>query len=197
MEGLAIAPGSGRLYGIMQSPLIQDGGLDAKNSRVGTNVRILEIDPATGSTREFLYPMDAASNGISEIAAVNDREFLVLERDGKAGAEAKFKKVFRIDIGSATDIGAATLPATGVPNGVTAVTKSLFLDMLDPSYNLAGASFPEKLETLAFGPDLPDARHLLLVVNDNDLAADKPSCVYAFAIDPADLPGFQPLKRTP
>jgi hypothetical protein len=191
MEGLALAPGTGKLYGIMQSPLVQDGGLDAANKRVGTNNRILEIDPATGATREFLYPMDAAGNGVSEILAVNDHEFLVLERDGKAGADAAVKKLFRIDIANATDISAVTLPATGVPNGVAAVTKSLFLDLLDPSYKLAGASFPEKIEGLAFGPDLPDGRHLLLVTNDNDLAADKSSCVYAFAIDPADLPGFQ------
>ena len=37
---------------------------------------------------------------------------------------------------------------------------------------MVGADFPEKIEGLAFGPDLPDGRHLLLVTNDNDFEAD-------------------------
>src|SRR5438093_224604 len=102
----------------MQSPLIQDGGLDAANKRKGTNNRILEIDPATGATREFLYPMEAASNGVNEILAINDTEFLVIERDGNAGTAAAFKKIFKISLAGATDISATTLPQTGVPTGV-------------------------------------------------------------------------------
>jgi len=31
----------------------------------------------------------------------------------------------------------------------------------------------------------------LLITVDNDFAADRQSCIYAFAVDPADLPGFQ------
>jgi len=86
MEGLAITPSGNKLYGIMQSPLIQDGGLNAANSRVGLNTRILEMTVGSTLTREFLYPLSAASNGISEILAVNDSQFLVSERDGNAGA---------------------------------------------------------------------------------------------------------------
>jgi len=81
MEGLAISPNGSKLYGIMQSPLIQDGGLDANLIRVGTNNRIVEIDVDTGDVREFLYRMDDRGNGLSEIVALNDQEFLVLERD--------------------------------------------------------------------------------------------------------------------
>lgn len=58
MEGLAISPDGGKLYGILQSPLLQDGGLNAALTRVGTNVRILEIEIATGAVREFLYPLN-------------------------------------------------------------------------------------------------------------------------------------------
>lgn len=192
MEGLAISPDGGKLYGIMQSPLIQDGALDASNSRIGLNVRILETDTASGAAREFLYPLDNRSNGISEILAVNDHEFLVLERDGRPGATATFKKIFKIDIGAATDIrDVKQLPTSGMPVGVVPVTKQLFIDLLNPAFGLAGASFPEKIEGLAFGPDLEDGRHLLLVVNDNDFIASQPTRIFAFAIDPSDLPGFQ------
>jgi hypothetical protein len=192
MEGLALAPTSGKLYGIMQSPLIQDGALDSANKRKGTNNRILEVDPTTGATREFLYPMEAASNGVNEILAINDTEFLVIERDGNAGTAAAFKKIFKISLAGASDISAVDkLPQTGVPTGVTPVIKSLFIDLLDPQYKLVGATFPEKIEGLAFGPDLPDGRHLLVVTNDNDLSADIPNYFFAFAINPAELPNLQ------
>ena len=59
---------------------------------------------------------------------------------------------------------------------------------------IGGEECPEKFEGLAFGPDLPDGRHLLIVTADNDFVATAPFRVYAFAIDRADLPTFQPQK---
>jgi len=70
MEGLAIAPDGGKLYGIMQSALLQDRGLNAGLSRVGTNNRMIEVDVSTGDVREFLYPLEDKGNGASEIVAV-------------------------------------------------------------------------------------------------------------------------------
>ena len=49
----------------------------------------------------------------------------------------------------------------------------------------------EKIEGVTFGPDLADGRRLLLVTSDNDLAPAADSLIYAFAIDPALLPGFR------
>ena len=196
MEGLAISPNGSKLYGIMQSPLIQDGGLDLNLSRVGTNNRIVEIDVDTGDVREFLYRMDDRGNGLSEIVALNDQEFLVLERDGRAGAAARFKKIFKIDIAGATDIRAVKqLPVSTIPAGIVPVAKSLFIDMLDPAYGLAGATFPEKLEGLTFGPDLDDGRHLFIVTNDNDFIQSQPSRFFAFAIDRGDL-NYQPQQTS-
>lgn len=203
MEGLAITPAGDKLYGIMQSPLIQDGGLNASNGRVGLNARILEMNLGTGATREFVYPLSNAGNGISEILAINESQFLVLERDGRAGSAAAFKKLFRIGLEGATDISALGttpingLPTTGTPSGVNPVSKTLFLDFLDPVHGLAGATFPEKLEGLAFGPDLPDGRHLLLVASDNDFFSNTPTQFYAFALDPGDVRGFQHQQVVP
>ena len=42
---LAITPDGSKLYGFMQSPLIQDGALDKDNKRIGRNIRILEVTP--------------------------------------------------------------------------------------------------------------------------------------------------------
>ena len=172
MEGLAISPDGSKLYGIMQSPLIQDGGLDATLARVGRNVRIVEVDLETGGLREFLYPLASRSYGISEIVAVDEHRFLVLERDGRVGLDAAFKQLFLIDIEGASDIrGVPALPATGIPAGITPVAKGAtpFLDLV-AALGGPSAAIPEKFEGLAFGPDLPDGRHLLLVTVDNDFS---------------------------
>ena len=80
----------------------------------------------------------------NEILALNDHEFLVIDRDGKAGNEAKSKNINKIDLTGATDISAPFvadgksydysgtnadngLPARGPIPGVTAVKKSAFI----------------------------------------------------------------------
>jgi hypothetical protein len=193
LEGLAIAPSGKKLYASMQRPLIQDSRPDEKipGKRIGTNTRIIEFDLMQGTTREFLYPLDESTHGVSEILAINDHEFLVLERDGKPGVEAAAKQIYKIDLAGASDIsGHETLPPKKIPADVVTVRKSPFLNLLDPKFGLAGADFPEKIEGLTFGPDLPDGRRLLIVAIDNDFVAAKPILLHAFAIDRADLPGL-------
>jgi hypothetical protein len=194
-EGLAISPDGQKLFAITQGPLIQDGALDASGKRVGRFCRILEISLRNGSTQQYAYPLDDPRHGVSEILAINEREFLVLERDGQAGAAARCKKIFRINLREASDIAAVErLPSQQLPPPLRAVSKQLFLDLLDPRWGIAGDQCPEKFEGLAFGPDLPDGRRLLLVTVDNDFLPDQPLRVYAFAIDQAALPGYQPQQ---
>jgi hypothetical protein len=186
MEGLAITPDGRALFGIMQSPLIQDG------ARKSVNDRILKIDLATGATREYLYPLENPKTGVSEILAIDDHRFLVLERDGQGGKSA-FSKLFAIDVAKASDISAIGttakngLPTNGTPAGVTPVAKRLFVDILDPKFGLASDDYPAKVEGLTWGPDLPDGRRLLLIMSDNDLKSKAPTWIYAFAIDRASL----------
>lgn len=196
-ESLAISPDGTKLFMATQNPLIQDGALNASNNRRGTNIRIVQFDVATGlAEKQYLYelgggtsaaPNGGRSLGINDMVAVNDHELLIVERDGNAGAGALVKRIVKVDLTGATDIsGITNLPQTGVPLGVTAVSKSTFLDLLDPAFGLGGASFPEKIEGLAFGEDLIDGRHILFVTSDNDFLSD-PTHIYAFAIDPTDL----------
>jgi len=196
MEGLAITPDGTRLFGAMQNALLQDGALSG-TTRVGTNNRILEYDLATNVTHEYLYQLTNRSYGVNEIVAINDHQFLTIERDGNGGTAAAFKELYFVDVSNATDIsGIANLPSTGTPAGVVPVTKQPFLNLLDSTYGLAGASFPEKIEGLAFGPDLPDGRHVLVVTNDNDFLSANPNNFYVFTIDPVALPGYQSQMAT-
>jgi hypothetical protein len=85
-----------------------------------------------------------------------------------------------------------TLPESGLGKDVFPLKKKLFLDLLDPKLGLAGAGFPEKIEGLAFGPDLPDGRHVLIVTTDNDFSTTEPSWFWVFAVDPQELPSYVP-----
>jgi hypothetical protein len=185
MEGLAITPDGRFLVGIMQSPLLQDGALDSNGKRVGRNIRALRIDLRTGQTAEYVYQLSDASYGVSEILAVSDHEFLVIERDGKTGPNARCKHITLFDVAGATDVSKIDrLPSDALPEGVRPGAKSVFIDVLDSRYGLAADGIPEKIEGLAFGPDLPDGRRLLLVTTDNDFLPDVSTVIWAFALDP-------------
>src|SRR4030095_14692891 len=88
MEGLAITPDGRYLVGIMQNALIQDNGLNSSipPGRRGLNNRILRIDLLTGRSQEFVYTVDAINQGrgVNDMLAINDHEFLVLERDNRS-----------------------------------------------------------------------------------------------------------------
>lgn len=182
LEGLAISPDGSKLYSLLQSPLIQDGG------REGVNCRLLEVDVKTGATREFVYVLENDKLGTNELLAVNDHVLLAIERDGKEGSKASAKNITRIDLRGATDVSKiAALPKHGLPDGVKSVQKTVLIDMLDPRLGLV-AMLPEKIEGLAFGPDLPDGRVALLVTNDNDFRQDVKSYIWVFSL-PRELLG--------
>ncbi len=198
MEGLAISPDGLTLYGIMQNALLQDGALNpGTTDRVGLNNRILKVDLATGDTSEYVYRIEASNRGqgVSEILAINDHEFLVVERDNRSWLSAEpqaptRKWIYRIDITGATDVSGVTLPSGALPPAITPVHKTLFIDLLDPDFGLQNndaRAIAEKIEGLAWGPDLPDGRHLLYVISDNDLVPTLPTQIFAFAIDDAAL----------
>lgn len=194
---------------MMQNALIQDHGLSSATppGRVGLNNRILRIDlrnftgrPRPRATQEFVYVVDDISQGrgVNDLLAVNDHEFLAIERDNRslvptppaAAQTPNNKKIYKIDLSRATDVSrVASLPATAAELGnIVPVKKTLFIDLLDPSYMVDATRtlkdvVPEKIEALAWGPDLPNGRHLLFVASDNDLSLGRPTQIYAFAID--------------
>ena len=210
IEGLTLTPDGKKLVGIMQNALIQDNGLvtggnpDAVPGRRGVNNRILTIDLETGETHEYVYWVDSigSGRGVNEMLAINDHELLVLERDNKslvptppnAAETPVLKRIYKIDLNklNLTDVSEIeVLPETKAELaglGIIPVDKVLFLDLLNASYKVYGTTtikdvIAEKMEGMAWGPDLPDGRHVLYVASDNDLNTGRPTQIYAFAID--------------
>jgi hypothetical protein len=206
MEGLAISPDGSTLFGIVQNALLQDHALaPGTPDRISFNTRILKVDLVTGETAEYVYVLDATNRGqgVSEILAVNDHQFLVLERDNRSNLHVPpqaptRKAIYLITIdATTTDVSDVDgLPAGALPAGVTAVDKDPFINLLDGDYGLA-ATIAEKLEGLAWGPDLADGRHLLYVISDNDLTPSLATQIYGFAIGASAIDFEQQVLSAP
>ncbi|HSV70542.1 MAG TPA: esterase-like activity of phytase family protein [Methylibium sp.] len=176
-EGLAISPDGRTAYAMLQSAMLDEGGGN------GTLNRIVAFDTRTARPRaQYAYRMDGSSQGrgISSLVAINDREFLVLERNNRGlGVDGSLaspnKKVFKIDITGATDVSGINL-ATATAGSFTAVTKTAaaWLDLAaadtlaHPSLSVLGGVSPEKWEGLTVGPRLIDGSYLVLAGTDND-----------------------------
>lgn len=152
-EGMAINKSETKLYTLLEG---QVAGDPAKTRRIN------EFDLAKESytSRSYVYPLDPNGTNIGDMVAVDDRRFVVLERNGNTATSANpapFKKVFLIDL-------------KGVPNGGT-VRKTELVDLMnlaDPfDLNADGQmifTFPYTTieDVLVLGP------RTLLVVNDNN-----------------------------
>jgi hypothetical protein len=113
MEGLTITPDGTTLVGMMQSALRQPdlGGTNPKNIAAD---RIVTYNLRTRATHEYLFLLDNPKTtgvAVSEITALSDTSFLVDERDGSFPGPGVYKKLWKINISGATDVG----PAARVP----------------------------------------------------------------------------------
>lgn len=197
MEGLAITPDGKTLVGFMQSALLQDGGDGAQANRIVT------IDIATGATKQFAYNNKIGSRnyGSSEILAVNDHEFLVLERDGKGlgdGSSAAVKQVWKVDLAGAEDVSGLSGQAALLAK---APAKTLFLDIRAAlnAFGIPNSEIPAKLEGLSFGEDvIVDGKtlHTLYVANDNDFLTGVAGTnqFYVFSFSDSDLANYVPQQ---
>ena len=193
MESLTITPDGKTLVGLMQNPVDNPDASVRKSSRLN---RLVMFDLHSGASKQYAYLLNATSSVVSEIAAVTDHTFIVSERDQlfqhDAKSPSKLKRIYKIDITQATEIGH---PAHGVNGktingktleqlsddeltaaGILPVTKELVVDLLA----LPGGYPHDKAEGLAVISDT-----MIAVSNDDD-----------FGIVPDGKGGIAP-KRLP
>jgi glycerophosphoryl diester phosphodiesterase len=90
-EGMAISPDRKTLYPLLEGSVVGDP----------TNaLRIYEVDAATGQFKGIkgFYRMENPAHAIGDMTVINDNEYLVIERDNGQGADARFKKIYKIDL---------------------------------------------------------------------------------------------------
>jgi hypothetical protein len=184
MEAIAIQ--NGKIYAFVQSPIRNPPTLGNAALNAMQNVRLVEFDPATRATRQFVYIMDnppavgaddTRADKIGDMVAVPGGGFLVVERDDdsvlKDAIETITKKVYAASLAGATDIsnlgsfdvGGGVLKTVDQMSaaeltavGVVPVGKKLHVDLAQGGY--AGV---EKVEGLTL---LPSGQ--LALMNDND-----------------------------
>jgi len=90
-EGMTTNPERTRIYAMLEGTVAGDPP--------GT-LRLMEFDPIAKRWLGLLgrYPMDDPGHAIGELAVVNERELLVIERDNRQGDEARFKRIYKIDL---------------------------------------------------------------------------------------------------
>lgn len=172
-EGLAISPDGKHVYLMLQNGTVQDGW---SGSGRGQYTRIVKFDTSTGqAVAQYAYKLEGTGQGrgISALVAINDHQFLVLERNNRGvGVDATLntadKNVFMIDLTGAVDVSETSLPASGSFAGTVSKNAAKFLDLDADTLAELGNKSPEKWEGLAIGPQLSDGSYLLLAGTDND-----------------------------
>ena len=154
-EGLAINPAGTTLYALLGGPLIPD----ADQKRLLINEFDIEHERYTGRT--WAYRLEAGGTNIGDMTAINDHEFLVIERNGIQGTQPNaadmFKKIYRIDL--------RLLDADGF------VRKTEVVDLLkiaDPNDLDGDGRTTFDFPFVTIEDVLPLDERTLLVINDNN-----------------------------
>ncbi|MDA8743107.1 esterase-like activity of phytase family protein [Rubripirellula amarantea] len=182
-EGVAITPSGNRIVAALQGPLIQDAEV-VNGWLTGQDCRFAAYDQTGKPTEQWIYRLDSSNVGLSEILAVDEERFLVIERDGGHGDDAKIKRVYLADVGEAADVSDTDDLITTKACERQAITKTLFLDFLDPRFSIRD----EKPEGMCWGEPLEDGRRTLWVCWDNDFEPTRNSLIACFAI--SDVPSL-------
>lgn len=154
-EGVAVT-GKGRNEKVLVAFQREWTGDPAGYTRIGV------YTPANGQWAFYYYPLEVAADGtwigLSELTAIDDDNFLVIERDNQQGDKAAIKRLYRFST-------AWQSPAKeGQP--IPQLQKTLVHDLM-PELKATGGWVPDKVEGTAI------TRHgEVYVVTDNDGVED-------------------------
>lgn len=161
LEGVTgtIDAGGEHVWFVLQRPLWSVVGTTPLPEEDGI-ARIGRYDVATGTFHWYGYRLEATTAagdwmGLSEITAIDDHTFAIIERDKLNGPAARVKRVYTVSV--PTDDGLVTDPGGQLP----VLDKTLALDVL-PALRATRGWTQEKLEGLAI------AGGRVYAVTDND-----------------------------
>ncbi len=171
-EGMCLLPDEKHAALIFQSASVQDGGKAAGTTKV------LILDLASGQPtalyRYNLSPDEAGVNAkklsVNDLVALDDKRFLVLERDGLGRDGAKdpklssYKSVWLADASGATD-----LVQVAFDSSVKPMAKTLLLNL--PTLVKNPKTLAAKWEGIAVIPPSDDKHLTLMMTADNDFLA--------------------------
>ncbi|MBA3920597.1 MAG: esterase-like activity of phytase family protein [Nostocaceae cyanobacterium] len=162
-EGMALSADGNKLYTLLEGPLVPD----SQQNRLLINEFDLDNEHFTGTTYSYRLDAPFPNRAIGDMTAINDHEFIVIERDNGQGDAsnpaftnpARSKKLYKIDINKIDNEGF--------------VEKQLLADLLNISdpQNLGGDATQNgvfKFPFVTIEDVLPIDNQTLLVANDNN-----------------------------
>lgn len=177
LEGLTLTPDGDSLWAAMEGPGYDDGELPTIEH--GALTRVTRFDVETGApVAQFAYPLDSVSsgtdgdNGLTDLVALDDDNFLVIERGFGTHAVAR---IYRVNVEGADNI--LDRPSlTGPPP--KAMSKTLIADLS----KMAEIPYLDNVEGITLGPKLSDGRQTVVLVTDDNFNPEQVTQFYAFAM---------------
>lgn len=212
-ESLTLSTDGLTLYTATENALVQDG--PASSSAVGSPSRILSFNLATGAAgAEWVYPVAPVvlpsnpaglfeTNGLVELLAIGDREFIAVERSFAIGAATpgvgpsglptgNSIRLFHVDARGATDVsGLESL----VGASYTPVTKTLMADLSDFRHDDGSPLALDNIEGITLGPVI-GGKQTLILVSDNNFGATQFTQFIALEVTPVPEPATWALWLT-
>lgn len=186
-EALAVAP-NGTLYTANEDALIEDGPITTLAA--GSVVRVLKLDPVTAkTTAQYAYqlpkiPVDKAptgvfapDNGMPDLLAVSNNEFIAVERAFADGVGNTIRLVL-------TTIEADTTDVQGLKSLVGATYKPMKRELLLEMPIVYQGVKIDNIEGISWGPRLANGHRTLVLVADNNFADSQVTQFMAFEVVP-------------
>ena len=181
-EGLTFAADGDSFWVAMEGPLFQDS--EPSTFERTSFTRIANLDRQGNVLTEYAVEVDAlpaeptafATIGVTEILAIDQTRFLIVERGGIETPDSfdNYIKVYEIDITGATDV--AAMPALE-DQEFTPVTKRLVLDL-----NATGLETVDNIEGMTWGPNLENGNRTLVLVSDDNFSDTQVSQVIVLEV---------------
>lgn len=187
LEGISFANGFRNLYVNIEEPLHEDGPrADIKENDPW--IRIFKFNTKTKqNTAQYAYKLDPVAypatpstafkvNGVPDILAAGNDQFIVLERSFSTGRLPCTVKIFLADLKGASDV--SNNPSLITNRVKKPVTKKLLLNM-----DSLGV-YIDNIEGATFGPQLTNGHRTLLLVADNNFEALEKTQFFLFEVIP-------------
>lgn len=185
-ESIALSP-KGQLFTANEDALVQDG--EISNLEQGGIVRVMKLDTKTQkSLAQYVYPLEKiphasvaggypADNGLSEMLAVDENQFIAVERafaDGIGNTIRLYRTQIAADTTDVQQLN--SLKNTQY----TPMKKQLLLELPVKYQNIK----LDNIEGITWGPTLANGHRSLILVADNNFSDQQTTQFIAFEVIP-------------
>lgn len=200
-ETMALSTDGKTLYTATENALAQDSLPSTVFN--GSRSRILSFNLATGqSGAEYIYdvapvvlaPNPAngfATNGLTDMVAVGDRQFIAIERSFSVGVvtpgtpnTGNTIRLFHVDARNATDVSGME---SIVGQSVQSVQKTLLLDLSDLRNDDNSPLALDNIEGITFGPQF-GGKQTVILASDNNFSGTQFTQFVALQVNPVPEP---------